>query len=128
IEALMRERDAQVDEYKGVRMVVGEPYVAGSVLALGFVEQDLIAVDNRSLVHTAIELRDGGASIAANTEIMGVLLELESSHAWAAGRLDALSKQTGLPFGVPDRLPPLRLFTASARVDSGLQGRLRVEA
>lgn len=128
IEAHMRDQGAQVEEYKGVRLIVGDPGSAPKMAALGFLEPDLIVVGSGALVRATVDLRDGGASIATNAEIMALLPELESSHAWAAGRFDALPERNSFPSGVVDRLPSLNLFTASARIDGGLQGRLRVEA
>jgi hypothetical protein len=129
IEALMREHGAQVEDYKGTRLIVGEDNEHGShTVSLGFLEPDLVAVGSSSLVRGAVDLKAGGASIQTNDEMMALIRDLDSGNAWAAGRFDALTSQARLPAGVAQQIPSITYFSASAHVDSGVRGTLRAES
>jgi hypothetical protein len=60
--------------------------------------------------------------------MMGLIDDLDSGNAWAAGRFDALTSQAQLPDGVARQLPSLTLFSASAHIDSGIRGTIRTES
>ena len=49
------------------------------------------------LVRAAIDRRDGGDSVRANDEIMGLVRSLDRGNVWAVGRFDALTSQANLP-------------------------------
>lgn len=127
IEALMREHGATVEEYKGKRLVVGGEHDGKPALSLGFLEAGLIAVGTNQLVHNAVDLRDGGASILTNDAMMSRIHDLDSGNAWAAGKFDALTARAPIPDGIRDRLPPVTWFSASAQVDEGVSTVLRAE-
>jgi hypothetical protein len=128
IEALMREHGAQVDDYKGTRLVVGDTSQGKATVSLAFLEPGLVAVGSSSLIRGAVDQKNGGASIATNDEIMGLVKDLESGNAWAVGRFDALTSQARLPEGVAQQLPSITYFSASAHIDSGIRGALRAES
>jgi hypothetical protein len=128
IEALMREHGAQVDDYKGTRLVVGDTPQGKATVSLAFLEPGLVAVGSSSLIRGAVDQKNGGASIATNDEIMGLVKDLESGNAWAVGRFDALTSQARLPEGVAQQLPSITYFSASAHIDSGIRGTLRAES
>jgi hypothetical protein len=126
IESLMREHGAQVEDYKGTRLIVGETN-GRSDLSVAFLEPGLVAVGGTPLVRGAVDLKAGGASIATNDEIMNLIADLDSGNAWAVGRFDALTSQARLPDGVAQQIPSINLFSASARVDSGISAVVRAE-
>lgn len=128
IEALMREHGAQVEDYKGTRLVVGDTPQGKATVSLAFVEPGLVAVGSSSLIRGAVDLKSGGASIATNDEMMALVKDLDSGNAWAAGRFDALTSQARLPEGVAQQLPSITYFSASAHIDSGIRGTLRAES
>lgn len=128
IEALMREHGAQAEDYKGARLIVGaEPQGKGSV-SVAFLEPGLVAVGTTPLVRGAVDLKTGGSSIATNDEMMGLIKDLDSGNAWAAGRFDALTSQAHLPDGVAEQIPSLNLFSAAVHIDSGVRGSIRADA
>jgi hypothetical protein len=128
IEALMREHGAQVEDYKGARLVVGGASDGKPSLSLAFLEPGLVAVGSHALIRGAVDLKSGGSSIAANDEMMGLIRDLESGNAWAAGRFDALTSRANLPDGVAQQIPAITLFSASANIDSGIRGTFRAES
>jgi len=127
IEALMRDHGAQVEDYKGSRLVVGDPSQAKSV-SLAFLEPGLVAVGSSALVRGAVDLKAGGASIATNDSMMNLIRDVDSGNAWAAGRFDALTSQANFPSGVAQQLPSLTYFSASAIIDSGIRGTVRTQS
>ena len=128
IEALMREHGAQVEDYKGSRLVVGDTTEGHHPVSLAFLEPGLVAVGTGALVRGAVDLKSGGSSIATNDEMMGLIRDLDSGNAWAAGRFDALTSQANLPSGVAQQLPSISLFSASASIDSSVRGTIRAES
>ncbi len=127
IEALMRERGARVEDYKGVRLVVADASQSRPT-SLAFLESGLVGVGSSMLVRGAVDLKAGGASIATNDEMMHLISELEAGNAWAAGRFDILTARANLPSDVTQQLPAIKLFSVSAQVDSGIRGVARAEA
>src|SRR3954464_3928408 len=127
IEALMRDHGAQVEEYKGRRLVVGEAGQGHPSISLVFLQPGLIGVGSNELVHGAVDLRNGGPSVTTNDGMMNLVRSLDGGNAWAVGRFDVLTAQAKLPAGFADRLPPVTWFSASAQIDSGIRGALRAE-
>jgi hypothetical protein len=128
IEALMRDHGAQVEDYKGSRLVVGDTQQGRSAVSLAFLEPGLVAVGSSPLIRGAVDLKAGGSSIATNDEMMTLIRDLDSGNAWAAGRFDALTAQAKLPDGVAQQLPSVTYFSASAIIDSGIRATLRTES
>jgi len=128
IEAWMRERGARVEEYKGARLVTGESSQGRRAVSVAFLEPGLVAVGSNALIKEAVDLKSGGASIATNGEMLGLIRELDPGNAWAAGRFDALASRANLPDGVAGQLPSIALFSASAHIDSGIRGAIRTES
>jgi hypothetical protein len=127
IEALMRDHGAEVEEYKGKRLVVGSAQNGNPTLSLAFLEPGLIAVGTDRLVHGAVDLRDGGASILTNDPMMTRIRDLDAGNAWAAGKFDELTAKAPIPAEIREKLPPVAWFSASARVDDGLGATIRAE-
>ncbi|MGE3520514.1 MAG: hypothetical protein AB7J63_16335, partial [Vicinamibacterales bacterium] len=107
IESLMQERGAQATTYRGVRLVRGDAGGPRGVVAIAFLAPDLIAAGSEALVHAAVDLRDGGDSLASNDTMAALLPDLQSNDVWAAG-FGAIDR---LPGGMVDRVPPINLFT-----------------
>ena len=146
IEALMREHGAQVQDYKGKRLIVaprfGEndfgkfgndnrstPLTPPTILALTFMEPGLVAFGSSPLVQHAIDLHTaGGDSAATNEELVGHVRELEGGNAWVVGRFDVLRAKAKLPDIVANQLPPITWFGFRGHVDGGLQARITAEA
>ena len=127
IEALMREHGAQAEDYKGSRLIVGDMPDGKVSVSVAFLEPGLVAVGTSALVRSAVDQKTGGASIATNDEMMGLIRDLATGNAWAAGRFDALTAQAHLPDGVAEQIPSIHLFSASAHIDSGVRGIIRAQ-
>lgn len=128
IEALMREHGATVEDYKGARLVVGSAQEGKPTVSLAFLEPGLVALGSDALIRGAVDLKSGGSSVSTNDEMMGLINELGSGNAWAAGRFDALTSRANLPDGVAEQLPAISLFSASANIDSSIRGVFRAES
>ncbi len=151
IESLMREHGAQVEEYKGVRLLVGSARAmhrradadanaapgdeqaapstkASDNFALAFLKPGVIAVGGAPLVHHAVDLQSGGDNITTNDEVMTLVRSLDSgNNAWALGHFDALRSKARLPENVASQIPAITLFSVSAHVNGGLHGTLRAD-
>jgi len=143
IEALMREHGAQVQDYKGKRLIIAEHFGANNFgnfgqpsrppqdtsLALTFLEPGLVAFGGTELVQHAIDLHAGGGSSAAtNDELVAHVRGLESGNAWVVGRMDVLRERAKLPDIVANQIPPITWFSVLGHVDGGFQARLTAEA
>lgn len=147
IEGLMREHGARVEDYKGVRLIVAddiskpadpaavpdpnaapEPARRHPSLSVAFVEPGVVAVGHSALVRSAIDLKNGGDSVALNDEMMKLVRSLERDTAWVVGRFDALASQASLPQDMASRLPAITWVSASVDVNGGVRGVLRAEA
>jgi hypothetical protein len=136
IEALMREHGAQIEQYKGKRLIVGEtPASHAGNFAVSFVEPGFVALGSSKLLHTAIDLHQGGnnpqaglSSVVGNDELMALVRSLDSGNAWAVGRFDALTSKAHLPDNVTSRLPAITWFAVSGHINGGLRGTIRAEA
>ena len=133
IEALMREHGGRVEEYKGKRLIVSDPANTDGAhptpgFSVAFLETDLIAVGTGDTVRGAVDVKDGGASVLTNDEMMAHIRGLDSGNAWAAGRFDVLTSQAKLPSEIANRLPPITWFGASADINAGIRAALRAEA
>ena len=148
IEALMREHGAEVEEYKGKRLLVGteqsmRKHVSDATndaldvaprtgtnhsFALAFLKPGIVAVGGSELVHRAVDLADGGDNITTNEEVMNLVRSLDSgNNAWALGHFDALQSKAKLPANVASQIPAISLFSVSVHVNGGLHGTLRAE-
>jgi hypothetical protein len=127
IEALMRERGAAVEQYRGKRLVVvkDEPGEA----ALTFAEPGLVLFGPGGGVRAALDAKAGAAQgINANGEFMALVNDVDEGTAWSVAKFDSISGRAPLPDGVINQLPPINLLAASGRIDSGLHGLVRAEA
>jgi hypothetical protein len=84
-------------------------------------------VGSTLLVRSAIDLKNGGASVTTNEDMMKLVRSLDTGDAWAVGRFDALASQAKLPSGLASQFVPITWFAASAHVNGGLRGVVRAE-
>jgi hypothetical protein len=140
IESLMREHGAQVELYKDKRLIVAathrgaanldppppENLTKPQELALAFLKPGLVAIGTPALIRRAIDLENGGDSIATNEEVMNFVRSLDSGNVWAVGRLDTLRATAKLPPGM-GQLPPITWFSATGTIDDGINGTVRAE-
>jgi hypothetical protein len=142
IEALMREHGAQVQDYKGKRLIVAanfghdahpadqstQPRETASV-ALTFMEPGLVAFGGIQLVQHAIDLQtSGGSSAATNDDLLAHIRGLQGGNAWVVGRLDVLRERAKLPDIVANQIPPITWFSVRGRVDGGVAATITAEA
>ena len=145
IESLMREHGAQVEEYRGKRLIVGDahddnsldagaPNVVDRHFAAAFIEPGLVALGSTKLVRSAIDLHQTGdnpqaglQSVTGNEELMNLVRSLDTGNAWAVGRFDALQSQAHLPQEVSSRIPAITWFAVSGHINGGLRGTVRAE-
>jgi hypothetical protein len=142
IEALMREHGADVQEYKGARLIVvanfehkeADPATSDKVLhqtemGLAFIEPSLVAFGSTALVKHAIDLHTGGGSSAAtNDELVAHIRALEGGNAWVVGRVDALRERAQIPEVIANQIPPITWFSVRGHIDGGVQARITAEA
>ena len=70
-----------------------------------------------------------GQSVTGNEEMMKLVGEIEGgANAWAVGRFDALASRAKLPAEVSQKIPQVKWFAATGRINGGLSGMVRVEA
>jgi hypothetical protein len=127
IEQLMREHGAQVEDYKGTRLINGESRDRNVSVSVAFLQPGLIAVGSTALVRGAVDLKAGGSSVSTNDALMALIRDLDSGNAWAVGRFDALTSQASFPTNVTDQIPAVTYFSASAHIDSGIRGTIRAD-
>jgi hypothetical protein len=136
IESLMREHGAQVEDYKGKRLVVADvPGSGPRSFAVSFFEPGLAALGTTNVIRAAIDLHQGGdnpqtglQSIIGNEELMTLVNTLDSANnVWAVGRFDALTSQARLPANISTQLPAITWFSIAAHLNGGIRGTLRAE-
>ncbi len=145
LEGLARDHGAQVEEYKGKRLltlqhmssndelpVSGEPtsvQVAGKTGVLAFLEPGLVALGDLSSVKAAIDAQLTALSITSNNEMMELVGDIAATNnAWAVGRFDLIASQSKLPDEIARRIPPLKWLAVAGHVNGGISAQLRAEA
>jgi hypothetical protein len=145
LEGLARDHGAQVQEYKGKRLltlqhgtsnldvpVSGEPTVTHTTNKTGvlaFLEPGLVAIGDLSSVQRAIDAQLSAQSITSNNEMMDLVTDIEqTSNAWAVGRFDLLAGQAKLPTEIASRIPPVKWLAVAGHVNGGVSAQLRAEA
>jgi hypothetical protein len=125
IEGLIREHGGSVEDYRGKRLLVAN--TQPTAMAVAFVEPGLVAAGSVSAVRRAIDIKQSGTgTVTDNAEVMKLIKDADDGNAWAVARFDALS--TGpLPKELALQLPPINWFSATARVDSGIEAVIRAQ-
>ena len=127
IEGLMRQQGAQVDQYRGKRVVAIKNDANDA--ALTFAGPGLLLFGAGDSVRAALDAKAGAAQgIGANTEFMALVNDVDEGTAWSVAKFDSVAGRSPLPGGIVNQLPPINWLAASGRIDSGLHGRVRAEA
>jgi hypothetical protein len=131
LEGLAREHGAQLQDYRGKRLLVlnvAENNQAHTGV-LVFLEPGLVAIGDLGAVQRAIDARMTAQSITTNNEMMDLVNDIErSNNAWAVGRLDILASQAILPEQVARQIPAVKLFALAGHINGGIAGMFRAEA
>ena len=149
LEALARDHGAQVQDYKGKRLLtldhsgrhhdVDTPEAdaavsqnmapSGNKGVLAFLEPGLVAIGDLRSVERAIDAQLSAQSITSNNEMMDLVTDIERSNtAWAVGRFDLIANQASLPDHIASKIPPIKWFCAAAHINGGVSAQLRAEA
>lgn len=130
IEGLMRQQGAEVEQYRGKRVVAIEDGANGAHnIALTFAEPGLLLFGPREMVRGALDAKTGAAQgISANSEFMSLVDGVDEGTAWTVAKFDAVSGRSPVPGAIVSQLPPINWLAASGRVDSGVHGLVRAEA
>jgi hypothetical protein len=156
LEGLAREHGAEVQDYRGKRLLVlkhegwhqdvekqadksdstgsgGLAAVSASPVpntgALAFLEPGLVAVGDLAGVQRAIDAQMSAQSITSNNEMMDLVKDIErSNNAWAVGRFDLIASQAKLPENIARQIPPVKWFAAAGHINGGVSAQLRAEA
>jgi hypothetical protein len=134
IEGMALQHGGKTEQYKGKRLLVVGPHGdaeegrRGPEMAMGFVEAGVVALGAADTVRRAIDRAAAGNSVLGNAELMRLVGDMSGESLWAVGRFDALSAHGTLPAEVSQRIPPITWFSASGRVNGGLQAVVKAEA
>ena len=145
LEGLARDHGAQVQEYKGKRMLTLQHHESGSDLpvsvepsttqtasttgVLAFLEPGLVALGDLASVQRAIDAQLSAQSITSNNEMMDLVRDIEqSNNAWAVGRFDLIASQAKLPDEIAQKIPPVKWLAIAGHVNGGISAQLRAEA
>ena len=127
IEGLMRQQGAEVEQYRGTRLVSIKDDSHDTTVS--FAEPGLVVFGSRDGVRGALDAKAGaGARITANGEFMTLVDGVNDGTAWSVMTFDSLHGSAPMPSGVMSQLPPINWLAASGRIDSGLHGLVRAEA
>src|SRR4029453_16587357 len=135
LEGLAREHGAQVQEYKGKRLLTLEHEssnvdvpVEGAAVSvsahntgvLAFLEPGLVAVGDLTSVQRAIDARPSAQSSTSNNEMMDLVKDIEqSNNAWAVGRFDLIAGQAKLPTEIATKIPPVKWLAVAGHINRG---------
>ncbi len=144
LEGLAREHGAQVQEYKGKRLLtlqhgsstVDVPVEGTAVTkthdktgVLAFLEPGLVALGDLTSVQRAIDAQLSAHSITSNNEMMDLVTDIEqTNNAWAVGRFDLIASQAKLPDEIAGKIPPVKWLAVAGHVNGGVSAQLRAEA
>jgi hypothetical protein len=131
IEQFIRDHGGAVQEHNGRKLFVREGSGREQV-AVGFVEQDLIAIGQADLIRRAIDISRGSArdfrNVTNNSELMNLVRDNSGSTAWVAGQFDEISRRMRLPASISGQVPPVRLVSVKADINGGVKATIRAEA
>ena len=131
LEALALEHGAEVSDYQGKRLITHRDTDAKGdtdiVMAVGFVEADLVAFGSLESVKAAIDARGSNRNIVSNNEMMKLVNEIDNANAWAVGRFDAIASKAGIPDEIAAQMPAISWFSAAGHVNGGVSGTFKAE-
>jgi hypothetical protein len=147
LEGLAREHGAQLQEYKGKRLLTlqhassdndaapsGDPatpqlQTSNKTGVLAFLEPGLVAIGDLASVQRAIDAQLSAHSITSNNEMMDLVTDIEqTSNAWAVGRFDLIAGQAKLPDQIARQIPPVKWLAVAGHVNGGISAEMRAEA
>jgi hypothetical protein len=129
IEAVMRERGGEAQDYRGKRLIVAHlPGAAEDGFALSFIDRGLVALGSTVMVRRALEQPAGGENVTDNAELMDLVHGVGAADAWVAGRFDLMRADAAMPEALASQIPAVTRFTVSARVDQAIRGAVRADA
>jgi hypothetical protein len=130
LEGLALEHGAQVQEYKGKRMLTLQHDSNGSHTGvLAFLEPGLVGLGDLASVQKAVDAQLSAQSITSNDEMMSLVSDIEATNnAWAVGRFDLIAGQAKLPTEIATKIPPIKWLAVAGHVNGGISAQLRAEA
>jgi hypothetical protein len=128
LEALALEHGAEVSDYQGKRLITHRDGADQDVMAVGFVEADLVAFGSLDMVQKSIDARRENRNIVSNNDMMKLVNELDNANAWAVGRFDAIADKANLPSEVRSAMPAITWFSAAGHINGGVSGEFKAEA
>jgi hypothetical protein len=132
LEALALEHGAEVTNYQGKRLIVHREKdaqgVEEGVMAVGFIEADMVAFGSLATVQASIDARRENRNVVSNNDMMKLVNEIDNANAWAVGRFDAIASQAGLPSELQAQMPAITWFSAAGHVNGGVSGSFKAEA
>jgi hypothetical protein len=137
IEGLAVQHGGKAEQYKGKRLLLVSPHKEGEAtgessvpqqMAMAFLDAGVVALGTADMVRLAVDRAAGGESVLANADMMKQVGNMSGQSMWAVGRFDVLSAHATLPAEVSDRIPPITWFSASGKVNGGLQAMVKAEA
>jgi hypothetical protein len=135
VERVALNHGATIEDYRGVRIVMGAMPAAGASAAattrtgLAFLEPTLLALGDESGIKQAIDAGATHENVAGNPDLMKFVNGVaHNGDAWIVGRFDTLAKDANLAPGVRDQFGALQWFSMSADVDQTISCRIHAEA
>jgi hypothetical protein len=130
IEQFIRERGGTIEEHNGRKLFAQQ--AGREQVAVGFVEQDVIAIGQADLVRRAIDISRGTArdfrNVTTNGELMNLIRDASGSTAWVAGQFEEISRRMKLPTTISGQVPPIRMLSVKADINGGVKATIRAEA
>jgi hypothetical protein len=131
LEALALEHGAEASDYQGKRLIThrdSDRPDDPDVMAVGFVEADLVAFGSLEMVQRSIDARRDNRNVVSNNDMMKLVNELDNANAWAVGRFDAIAQQANLPSEIQAQMPQITWFSAAGHINGGVSGEFKAEA
>ena len=131
LEKLALDHGAEATDYQGKRLITHHDADRPNdpdVMAVGFVEADLVAFGSLEMVKKSIDARRENRNIVSNNDMMKLVNELDNANAWAVGRFDAIAQQANLPSEIQAQMPQITWFSAAGHINGGVSGEFKAEA
>lgn len=122
-----KETNADVETYKGTRLVKFREHEHAGGMAVAFAEPGVIVLGSETGVKRSLDSKLTGSNVTSNAEIMKLVRDSHGGNAWAVVRFDELTSRARLPQEIANHLPAINWFAASGHVNGGLRARLRAE-
>ena len=130
IEQAIRQHGGTIEEHNGRKLFTHQ--AGREQVAVGFVEQNLIAIGQADLVRRAIDISRGSArqfrNVTTNGELMNLMRDTSGSTAWVAGQFEEISRRMKLPSSIAGQVPPVRMVSVKADINGGVRATIRAEA